>query len=103
MGRRPLTDNLGLEGTKVELDRGFVKVDSYQRTGEPNVYAIGDVVAGTPQLAHVATAEGMIAIGLHRGQAGHADQQESHSQRDLYRTRNRQRGDHGGAGALHRL
>jgi dihydrolipoamide dehydrogenase len=63
VGRRPLTDNLGLEGTKVELDRGFVKVDPYQRTGEPNVYAIGDVVAGTPQLAHVATAEGMIAIG----------------------------------------
>jgi dihydrolipoamide dehydrogenase len=63
VGRRPLTDNLGLEGTQVELDRGFVKVDSFQRTGEPNVYAIGDVVAGTPQLAHVATAEGMIAIG----------------------------------------
>jgi len=62
VGRRPLTDNLGLEGTKVELDRGFVKVDANQRTGEPNVYAIGDVVAGTPQLAHVATAEGMIAI-----------------------------------------
>jgi dihydrolipoamide dehydrogenase len=63
VGRRPLTDNLGLENTKVELDRGFIKVDPYQRTGEPNVYAIGDVVAGTPQLAHVATAEGMIAIG----------------------------------------
>jgi len=63
VGRRPLTDNLGLEGTKVELDRGFVKADTYQRTGEPNVYAIGDVVAGTPQLAHVATAEGMVAIG----------------------------------------
>ncbi len=63
VGRRPLTDNLGLEGTKVQLDRGFVKVDSLQRTGEPNVYAIGDIVAGTPQLAHVATAEGMIAIG----------------------------------------
>jgi dihydrolipoamide dehydrogenase len=63
VGRRPLTDNLGLEGTKVELDRGFVKVDTLQRTGEPNVYAIGDVVSGTPQLAHVATAEGMIAIG----------------------------------------
>jgi dihydrolipoamide dehydrogenase len=47
----------------VELDRGFVKVDGYQRTGEPGVYAIGDIVAGTPQLAHEATAEGMIAIG----------------------------------------
>jgi dihydrolipoamide dehydrogenase len=63
IGRKPNTDNIGLEGTKVELDRGFVKVDPYQRTGEPNVYAIGDIVAGTPQLAHVATAEGMVAIG----------------------------------------
>jgi dihydrolipoamide dehydrogenase len=63
IGRKPNTENVGLEGTKVELDRGFVKVDPYQRTGEPGVYAIGDIVAGTPQLAHVATAEGMVAIG----------------------------------------
>jgi dihydrolipoamide dehydrogenase len=62
VGRRPLTDNLGLQGTRVELDRGFVKVGPNQLTGEPNVYAIGDIVAGTPQLAHVATAEGMIAM-----------------------------------------
>jgi dihydrolipoamide dehydrogenase len=62
VGRKPNTDDVGIENTKVELDRGFVKVDAYQRTGEPNVYAIGDVVAGTPQLAHVATAEGMIAV-----------------------------------------
>ena len=47
---------------KVELDRGFIKVDQYQQTAEPGVYAIGDVVAGTPQLAHVATREGMIAV-----------------------------------------
>ena len=40
-----------------------MKVDGQQRTAEPGVYAIGDVVAGTPQLAHVATAEGMIAVG----------------------------------------
>ncbi len=62
VGRKPVTDNLGLEGTRVQLDRGFIKVDTNQLTAEPNVYAIGDVVAGTPQLAHVATAEGMIAI-----------------------------------------
>lgn len=62
VGRKPMTDKLGLENTKVELDRGFIKVDPYQRTGEPNVYAIGDVVAGTPQLAHVATMEGMVAV-----------------------------------------
>ncbi len=62
VGRKPNTENIGLENTKVQLDRGFIKVDEYQRTGEPGVYAIGDVVAGTPQLAHVATREGMIAV-----------------------------------------
>jgi dihydrolipoyl dehydrogenase len=62
VGRKPNTEGIGLEGTRVELDRGFVKVDPYQRTGEPGVYAIGDIVAGTPQLAHVATAEGMVAV-----------------------------------------
>ena len=62
VGRKPNTENIGLENTRVELDRGFVKVDPYQQTGEPGVYAIGDVVAGTPQLAHVATMEGMVAV-----------------------------------------
>ena len=63
VGRKPNTENLGIENTKAQLDRGFVKVDPQQRTGEPGLYAIGDIVAGTPQLAHVATAEGMIAVG----------------------------------------
>ena len=62
VGRKPNTDKIGLENTKVELDRGFIKVDQHQQTAEPGVYAIGDVVAGTPQLAHVATREGMIAV-----------------------------------------
>jgi dihydrolipoamide dehydrogenase len=62
VGRKPNTENIGLENTKVELDRGFIKVDPNQQTAEPGVYAIGDVVAGTPQLAHVATREGMIAV-----------------------------------------
>jgi dihydrolipoamide dehydrogenase len=63
VGRQPNTENIGLENTKVQLDRGFVKVDPQQRTCEQGVYAIGDIVAGTPLLAHVATAEGMIAVG----------------------------------------
>ena len=62
VGRKPNTDKIGLENTKVLLDRGFIKVDAHQQTDEPGVYAIGDVVAGTPQLAHVATREGMIAV-----------------------------------------
>jgi dihydrolipoamide dehydrogenase len=62
VGRKPNTETIGLENTRVQLDRGFIKVGPYQETGEPGVYAIGDVVAGTPQLAHVATMEGMIAV-----------------------------------------
>jgi dihydrolipoamide dehydrogenase len=62
VGRRPVTDNIGLENTKVELDRGFIRVNEFQQTAEPGVYAIGDVVAGTPQLAHVASMEGFVAI-----------------------------------------
>lgn len=63
VGRKPNTADMGLENTRVQLDRGFVKVDQNQATGEPGIYAIGDIVAGTPQLAHVATAEGMVAVG----------------------------------------
>ncbi len=62
VGRKPNTENVGLENTKAELDRGFVKVNGMQETAEPGLYAIGDIVAGTPQLAHVASAEGMIAV-----------------------------------------
>lgn len=62
VGRKPNTEGCGLENTKAEIDRGFVKVNYAQQTAEPHLYAIGDVVAGTPQLAHVATAEGMIAV-----------------------------------------
>src|SRR6267143_2893871 len=62
VGRKPITDNIGLETTRVELDRGFIKVNQWQETAEPGIYAIGDLVAGTPQLAHVATAQGMVAM-----------------------------------------
>ena len=62
VGRKPNTEKIGVENTKIELERGFIKVDQWQRTGEPGVYAIGDVVFGTPQLAHVAAREGMIAV-----------------------------------------
>jgi dihydrolipoamide dehydrogenase len=62
VGRRPNTDRIGLENTRVETERGFVKVNQWQQTAEPNVYAIGDIVAGTPQLAHVATMEGIVAV-----------------------------------------
>ncbi len=60
-GRRPVTENCGLENTKVQLDRGFVLVDGLMRTAEPGIYAIGDIVP-TPALAHCAFAEGILAV-----------------------------------------
>jgi dihydrolipoyl dehydrogenase len=62
VGRRPLSDNLGLDGTAVEVDdRGFVVVDEYCRTGEEGVFAVGDVI-NTPALAHVGYAEGILVM-----------------------------------------
>jgi dihydrolipoamide dehydrogenase len=62
VGRRPLSESLGLDDTGVEVDeRGFVKVDQTCRTTLDGVWAVGDLVA-TPQLAHVAFAEGITAV-----------------------------------------
>ena len=60
VGRRAVTDDLGLEGTRVKIERGFVQADARMRTGEPSVYAIGDLLP-TPALAHVASHEGIVA------------------------------------------
>jgi dihydrolipoamide dehydrogenase len=62
IGRKPRTENIGLERTKIKPDRGFIKVDSWMQTDEPGVYAIGDIVLGTPQLAHVGAMEGIVAV-----------------------------------------
>ncbi|MGD0055810.1 MAG: dihydrolipoyl dehydrogenase [Acidimicrobiales bacterium] len=63
VGRRPRTEDLLGEGTGVEInDRGFVVADGAQRTANPHVFAVGDVVANTPQLAHVGFAEAIVAI-----------------------------------------
>ncbi len=61
VGRTPRTAGLGIEMTHVELDRGFIKVDESQQTAEPGVYAVGDIVAGLPQLAHVGSMSGIVA------------------------------------------
>jgi dihydrolipoamide dehydrogenase len=62
VGRRPFADQLGLAGTGVRVtDRGFVEVDEYCRTGEPGVYAVGDLI-DTPQLAHVGYAEAILVV-----------------------------------------
>ena len=68
VGRKPNTENVGIENTQIKSDRGFLIVDEWMQTAEPNVYAIGDIVAGTPQLAHTASMEGMVAVGHLVGQ-----------------------------------
>jgi dihydrolipoamide dehydrogenase len=67
IGRKPNTENLGLENTRVETDqRGFVVVDGQRRTAEPHIFAIGDI-AGEPQLAHKAHAEAHVAAEVAAG------------------------------------
>lgn len=62
IGRRPVTENIGLEQIDgVRLDRGFIVVDGNMRTGVPHLYAIGDVVPGYA-LAHVASHESVVAV-----------------------------------------
>ena len=68
VGRKPFTDHLGLTGTAVKVtERGFVDADGFCLTGEPGVYAVGDLI-NTPQLAHVAYAEAIVAIKHMRGE-----------------------------------
>jgi dihydrolipoamide dehydrogenase len=63
VGRGPNTDDVGLDSVSAELDNGFVVVDhDTMLTGQPGLYAVGDIVAGTPQLAHVGFAEGIAAV-----------------------------------------
>ncbi len=62
IGRKPRTQNIGLERTKIKPEREFIKTDSWMQTEEPGVYAIGDIVLGTPQLAHVGAMEGLVAV-----------------------------------------
>ena len=61
------TEGLGLEGTNVKVDRTHVVIDEYCRTGEPGIYAIGDLV-GPPWLAHKASHEGVLCVEKIAGQ-----------------------------------
>jgi len=63
VGRAPVTDGIGLETAGIATDRGFVPVDpETMQTVAPNIYAVGDIVAGTAQLAHVGFAEAIAAV-----------------------------------------
>lgn len=68
VGRKPNSEDLGLENTKVELDdKGFVGVNEKMQTADPRIFAVGDVV-GEPMLAHKAMAEGKIAAEVIAGE-----------------------------------
>jgi len=68
IGRRPNSENLGLENTKVKVtSRGFVEVNDQRQTTDPNIYAIGDIT-GNPMLAHKASHEGRVAVETIAGQ-----------------------------------
>jgi dihydrolipoamide dehydrogenase len=73
IGRRPYTQNLGLDEIGVVKDeRGFIRIDPHYRTNVDGIYAIGDVITG-PMLAHKAEEEGVACAELIAGQAGHVN------------------------------
>jgi dihydrolipoamide dehydrogenase len=72
VGRKPMTENCGLEKSKAKMDRGFVLVGPHMETDEKGLYAIGDIVAGLPQLAHAAMMEGIVAVTHIAGKPTHA-------------------------------
>ncbi|WP_144780852.1 dihydrolipoyl dehydrogenase [Macrococcoides caseolyticum] len=73
VGRRPNTDELGLEGLGIKMtDRGIIEVDAQSRTSIENIYAIGDIVPGPP-LAHKASYEGKVAAEAISGEKSEVD------------------------------
>jgi dihydrolipoamide dehydrogenase len=60
VGRAPRTADIGLDKTKIVPDRGFIMTNEWMETTEPGIYAIGDIVGGLPQLAHVGSMAGLV-------------------------------------------
>lgn len=71
-GRRPYTDGLNVEGLGIKMNRGMIETDDHFRTNVPGVWAIGDVIKG-PMLAHKAEEEGIAAVEIMQGKAGHVN------------------------------
>ena len=67
VGRAPRTEGIGLETTKIKPDRGFVMTNEWMETTEPGIYAIGDIVGGMPQLAHVGAMAGLVVAAKMAG------------------------------------
>jgi len=71
-GRKPLSENLGLEAVGVKTEKGFVVIDEHCRTNVPNIYSIGDVT-GKVQLAHVASRQAAVAVNTILGRQDSED------------------------------
>jgi len=93
VGRGPRTEGIGLEKTKIKSDRGFIQVNEYMQTDEPGIYAIGDIVAGMPQLAHSGSMSGLVAVAKIAGKYARPVRRD-HPRLHLHRTADRQRRPH---------
>ena len=67
VGRAPRTEGIGLEKTNIKPDRGFIMTNEWMETTEPGTYAIGDIVGGLPQLAHVGSMAGLVVAAKMAG------------------------------------
>ena len=76
VGRAPRTYDVGVDKINIQLDRGFVPVNEWMETTEPGVYAVGDIVAGLPQLAHVGAMEGIVVASKLAGKYARAVRKE---------------------------
>jgi dihydrolipoamide dehydrogenase len=72
VGRGPRTADAGIDKTNIQLDRGFIPVNEWMETSESGVYAIGDIVAGLPQLAHVGAMCGVVVASKLAGKYARA-------------------------------
>ncbi len=72
VGRAPRTYDAGLDKTNIQLDRGFIPVNEWMETTEPGIFAIGDIVAGLPQLAHVGAMAGVVVASKLAGKYARA-------------------------------
>jgi len=76
VGRAPRTEGINLDKTKVKVERGFIHTNEWMETAEPGVYAIGDIVAGLPQLAHTGSMCGMVVAAKLAGKYARAVKRE---------------------------
>jgi len=72
VGRAPRTYDAGLDKVNLQLDRGFVTVNEWMETSVPGLYAVGDIVAGLPQLAHVGAMAGIVVASKLAGKYARA-------------------------------